>query len=107
MIATIGRFFYLQTIAVFFERQAEPAPNSRTRLLQIETQRSRADRLPPAALVCGETGCREVEVKILTKPIRDLGPGSARLKMVLFIQLLDNQPHRTQRHRCQNNQAAV
>ena len=32
-------------------RQAEPAPDSRTHLLRVETERSRAGRLPLAALV--------------------------------------------------------
>ena len=77
MIATIGRFFYLQTIAVFFERQAEPAPNSRTRLLQIETQRSRADRLPPAALG-----------GLSPHPIREQGSCKSRLNVLAQIACL-------------------
>ena len=40
-------------------RQAEPAPISRTDLLRVETERSRAGRLPLAALVCANRSFRQ------------------------------------------------
>ena len=77
MIATIGRFFVCRQLQFFFERQAEPAPNSRraepgansrTRLLQIEAQRSRADRLPPAALG-GRLSLHPIHGVMMPRPI--------------------------------------
>ena len=62
-------------------RQAEPAPISRTDLLRVETERSRAGRLPLAALVCANRSVRQScsSGGMMPHPIRVLVSCGAKL----------------------------
>ena len=62
-------------------RQAEPAPISRTDLLRVETERSRAGRLPLAALVCANRSFRQScsSGGMMPHPIRVLVSCGAKL----------------------------
>ena len=81
-----GSFFIL----AFPSRRHDAAPSSRTHLLRVETERSRAGRLPLAALVCANRSFRQScsSGGMMPHPIRERTSCGSRLNALAQVACL-------------------